>query len=760
MEHNYVEQPERYIVSDDMMNTTAGIYKQQELLHKQQLQHGVHNQSNSEKYVDKHVHIGNNNIFTGTTNRNIPHNTNINNNNNKTINTSTYNDPNYKYDPYMSYIEKHGVTHDCINNIIRTKSHFININSAHRKKIPSVITDEIISLSNNPLALTQYSQYMVITHANHEFKTNDKIMISGVKKQQVTLRSIVNGNRAIEFINGKSYAVVHYGHHIVSSSYDTSDLYVQIDGFLGNKSNGTFFDNIATNSINNIHNVIILNPDDSTFDINKFYISLPNTYSGTPNYEPFNFTITFYYTSGIPVNTINNDYPINNNNLYGYHTITETTSSTYTVKLSKTASVTTSFGNDFVTVKKLIEIVNSYQNPNNYEIKLGKIFHNVVGAKLISSEFPNVENIVDTLTINNKNNKLYWKNYDDGEYLYEIEIPPGNYTSTELQNIIESLCYDTARINYEHDLLDDNIVAYTNHNHINVNINIANNIVTFTSYKQSNLMKPFTNMSPIINSDPSQDPTIPVTNYILTLEHTSHNLSVGDKITISGAISHMGIPTTTINNTYTIKEVISDDLYTILLPPFNLDDNRTNTNGGAAVVVSSPNPIKLYFDRDGTIGSTLGFRNVGDEHSITEYNDIIKNTDEYNVDIQYDVVGNVNTLTNNYVSFNRNDYMLMHCTQLNSIYSTGIIKNAFAKILFGDNNSKGRILYNTFVPTPITFFDPISELSKLNLMFYLPDGELIDFNNTDHSFTLEIITIDEHPKNTHIYTKTGKSYYG
>lgn len=759
MEHNYVNEPERYIVSDDIINTPDGIRKQQELLHKQNLQYNKHNQPNSEKYVDKHVHIGNNNMFTGSSNRNIPHNyQNINNNSQQ--NSSTQINNHYKHDPYMAYVEKHGISHDSINNIIRTKTHYYNVDSSHRKKIPSIVTDDNIMLGNNPLSISENSYNMTITHTGHTFQINDKIMISGIKKKQIKLRSIVNSNVALEFINGKSYVVIHYAHGINNGTYDVSDLYVEINDFLGNTSNGTFFDNISTNSINNIHNISILNPDDNSFDINKFYIYLPNTYFGTSNYEQFNFTLIFYYTGGIPINIINNDYPINNDNLYGFHSIIETTTNTYTIKLSKVAGKTMSFGDNFVSVKKLNEIISSYQNPNKYEIELEKTFYNVIGVKLISSEFPNIENIVGTITINDQNNNLYWKNYDDGDYLYNILVPPGNYTSTELQDIIKSLCYDTPRINYEHDLLLDNVVAYTNHNNISVDINTYNNIVTFTSFKQSNIIKPFTSISPIINSDPLQDPTTPITHYTLTITHKSHNLLSGDEITIYGSISHMGIPSSILNGTYTIKEILSNDMYTISLPPFNLENERTYTNGGNAVIINSKNLIKLYFDRTDTIGSTLGFQNVGDENSVTDYNNIIKNTDKYHVSTQYDVVGNINTITNNHISFIRNNYMLMVCSQLNSIYSTGPIKKIFSKILFNNADSNNKIIFNTFIHTPITFFDPISELSKLNLSFYLPNGELINFNNMEHSFTLEITTIDEHPKDTHIYTKTGKSYYG
>jgi hypothetical protein len=362
------------------------------------------------------------------------------------------------------------------------------------------------------------------------------------------------------------------------------------------------------------------------------------------------------------------------------------------------------------------------------------------------------------MTINEQNNKIYWQNHDDGEYLYCIEIPQGNYTSTELEDIMTQTFYDTPRINYEHDVLLNDIISYTNHNNIAIDINTSNNIVTFTSHVKSYAVNPLINTNPIINTDPEQDPSVPITNYKISIEHKNHNLLVGDKITISDAISHMGIPDTIINSEHTIYEIASEHIYTIELPPFNLNSERTNTHGGAAVIINSPNSIKLYFDKSDTLGSVLGFRNVGESYSITNYSHTISNTDSYNIDISYDVVGNEKPITNNILSFNNDSYITMCCYQFNNMYSTGTINNMFAKILL--NSSSDKILFNTFVSSPITFFDPIDELYELNLSFYSPNGELFDFNYINHSFTLEITSINEHPKNTNIHNKTGKSYYG
>ena len=55
------------------------------------------------------------------------------------------------------------------------------------------------------------------------------------------------------------------------------------------------------------------------------------------------------------------------------------------------------------------------------------------------------------------------------------------------------------------------------------------------------------------------------------------------------------------------------------------------------------------------------------------------------------------------------------------------------------------------------FNDPCN-LSKLSLSFYAPDGTLYDFNGINHSFILEISTIDERPPHTGIISTSGREY--
>ena len=61
--------------------------------------------------------------------------------------------------------------------------------------------------------------------------------------------------------------------------------------------------------------------------------------------------------------------------------------------------------------------------------------------------------------------------------------------------------------------------------------------------------------------------------------------------------------------------------------------------------------------------------------------------------------------------------------------------------------------YNTFSNTPLMYVEPLRKLERLTLEFVTPDGQLYDFNGNDHSFVLEIITLEEIPNTTSIQRK-------
>ena len=72
----------------------------------------------------------------------------------------------------------------------------------------------------------------------------------------------------------------------------------------------------------------------------------------------------------------------------------------------------------------------------------------------------------------------------------------------------------------------------------------------------------------------------------------------------------------------------------------------------------------------------------------------------------------------------------------NEINNTGIINNVFAKILL--SGKKGYMLYNKYIQLCEYFNPPLNSLSTWEISFYDKYGNLYDFGNIEHSYTLEI----------------------
>ena len=93
-------------------------------------------------------------------------------------------------------------------------------------------------------------------------------------------------------------------------------------------------------------------------------------------------------------------------------------------------------------------------------------------------------------------------------------------------------------------------------------------------------------------------------------------------------------------------------------------------------------------------------------------------------------------------------------TNNTNMLDVGSVKQAFGKILL--NDIPGNTLFNTFVPATMIFQDPIASISQLDIHFYSPDGSLYNFNNVNHSFTIEIMTKEEIPTDSGISARTGR----
>ena len=213
--------------------------------------------------------------------------------------------------------------------------------------------------------------------------------------------------------------------------------------------------------------------------------------------------------------------------------------------------------------------------------------------------------------------------------------------------------------------------------------------------------------------------------------------------------------------------IINDIEYQLTSITYNNTDTSNNYNYYITTYdyndyVYIKNVFRLLFNYNDTFGSLLGFSDVGNNTSITQYADTITNKMLYHHSMGL-IISNDDINIGNSINMIGHNYLLIVCKELPIMDNVlNINKNqAFSKILLygacsqvdGSNYSKymgGNYVYNTFVKMNKIFYTPIHEISKLSFEFYAPTGELYDFNGMDHSFTLKITTLENILDNTNI----------
>lgn len=690
-----------------------------------------------------------------------------------------------RYQPYQGYLFEKGLMSDG-HQRRRIKSIFIDINSAFRSVNPSTSVEEPKQLQPDPLQFTNGSNIMTIIDPNHDFEINDSITLTGAQSRLSILRTFRGPNLPTFDIPGGCNFMKIYYNHMVPLTYNGDTIEIQLEGIQGDRGTAeltSFLGSIPINVINTTHKLRLTLSDaditcstqsiiDSTGDPeyfipneNYFFVVLPFTMANQSSGNPYvlrdyNFRLLNLSVAGVPLNQINADYPINDRRTKGFHVIRSVSQNSYTVEVSNRAIINMANfqgGGKCIFVSRIRSINVGYPNPNQYSIDLSETIHDIIAVRLVSSEIPNTEKAIRDFPEERANNKIYWNDIDDGNFLYMIEIPPGNYSPAELSKAMADAFLATPRITAVDPATREALgITYTDRHFIQPSININTGVVTFKSYKEFILNNPIIEVIP----DISDDPTVPVdpnATYQLTINHPKHGMTTpGQTILIQNAVNYKGILGSVINGEKIVTEIIDEDTYRIELPKFNLIDNRADTGGGVNVFIYIPDIFRMRFDQPDTLGRVLGFRNPGDPNSVTPFDTIVSNENKYEFETGQNAVGQTIPIRNNALQLSGENYIIMVAEPLRTLLAIGKIKNAFAKILLCD--SPGRILFNTYVPITHYYEDPLSELYRLDISFFTPDGNIFDFNGVDHSFTLEIVTVSDIPEGTGINANTGKNY--
>jgi hypothetical protein len=541
-------------------------------------------------------------------------------------------------------------------------------------------------------------------------------------------------NCRIDFETNSSFVKIEYLNHNLNPN---NTYLVLLQNFIGNQNNNTLFDNISVNYINKIQTVLFTNGTDVA-DNDYFYINI-NILAKNNNNSTVNASL--YSLNGIQLNYINSNYPININQLQSSLTIVNIISPDfYQVALESSATIgitdnsnlsvlqnSNGIGGSDIIISKIVDVIEGFPNSNTFKYNLGRTFKKVKKIRLISTEIPNTQKMIRSSPSVKKNNILYWQNIDDGEYIYSVEITPGNYTidtlTTEITNNINTI----PRINQNN--VNTTTIIYLNDHFVDVTIDQSTNVFSISFFTTIFLSGSITKSTYTFTDGFNR----------IIVDHPNHKLNAGDSVVINNAIDTESIPASALNGTFNIEAIIDADHYQIKLNKYNTSSTIAVTGGGQAITLLKPLLSRLLFNYPNTVGTLLGFRNVGEYNAITIYSKVIKNTSPYDLDLNLNSIGikQTDNISNTLLNFNGENYIFLTINYIfkDSIDTNGI-ENIFAKLLLSGNLDY--VIYNDFIQIGEEFLEPIISLSEIEFSFYTVDANLFDFNNINVSFTIEI----------------------
>lgn len=655
--------------------------------------------------------------------------------------------------------------HNQINDINEDKNNYelkvsiLNIDSKFRNKIPqNIIDSDVKKTDNNPITVTKGSNLIKFHLDNHNFKVGDKIILKNVKNNKINLRD------SIYLFVGFNYFILNIDNHGLVKETSTN---VQVNIMINDKLdlNDRLIGNIPLNLIIGIRDIYVLdknndenisdniiskllnefNIDRNTLSSNYLFIKLPFEYfndNKLDNDIVFKelqvlekiISIEYLNIGGIPLYYLNADFPINSINYQNSHEIIKVEDNYFYFNSTVVGLFNETSGDKNIYIGKIINSIEGYPNASNYIIDLKKSFTNVVRIELVTSEIPYIDfNIKEN--INNSNNNIYWKYLEDGDYIYSASIQEGNYTPNELISRLKDKMNTIERVS---STLKNKV-----YNIFDITFDSTSQEIKFFGFKKDNLPNSLT----II-----KDTTLGTNVLRLNIKHLNNFVNIGDNIVISGSNKIGDIPASIINTSHLVFEINKEiDTYSVIIQidvDKDYDDINVSGSGGQNVKVQIPARVSFLLDKPNNIGAVLGFKNVGDKFSITDYKYITSNFDNYIQPILFDEIGNKNP-SNSLINLNSiNNYLLLYLNNFEGVFTNNDIDNAFSKILLMGN--PGDIMFNTFVNSPLEFDNPINSIDQLKIKFLFSDGSEPDFRNFDHSFTLRIVEKISKPFNTRI----------
>lgn len=628
------------------------------------------------------------------------------------------------------------------------KSVRVNIDSTFRKKIPMhILNNKIFSLPKNPLTFFNNSRVVNINCPNHNLTIEDKIILKNVVGENFFDNIKLTFYKESNFVKIELDTVIH---NIFSSDKLSNDLFVTIRGVSGITSTNNFLNNVPINLINKTHKIFLTKSNTEVPDSNRkyFYIQIPiSAELSNPTFIVSSKGVSFVFQNigNIHINEINADYPISFNNSQGELNIFEIVDDN-NIKINLKKECTRDISNTGganITLIKILSTASAYPYSNNYKINLGVNLSNVEYIKLISTEIPNSDKIIRDFPESRRNNKVFWEIAEDGDILYELEITPGNYGASCLA---EEIAMQWNKVTRQLRTTTSTSSTKSNLNRVTVTIDTLTNIVTFFAFSVYTLSMALTRSKAEFPDGLKR----------VIVAHPNHGLSPGDQITIEGALSTDTIPRASLNSTFEIESLIDAHQYVIKIQSHNSNTSEV-TFGGGSINVLTPVKFRLLFDRPGTVGNLLGFRNVNTKTAISPFVTSFSNNMAYELDYFVNEVGiqiandSYSKVSNNILQLYGDNYIILTCDAIQDDVKVGKLDGQLAKLFL--SKPPGEVIYNQFTQLNYHLKKEKTNISELEFSFSYPDGVPYDFNGLDHSFTLEIFTRLNQVNNSNINSK-------
>ena len=449
-------------------------------------------------------------------------------------------------------------------------------------------------------------------------------------------------------------------------------------------------------------------------------------------FDPDSGEVMFiYFTPNVHIRVIS-DYPYANGYLYQYigpispDTGTTNGYNSFTARLERTRAILTNFYRDkkvYPSVESTREMtsINTFTMFQNfsYDYILKKVIlvdHNlhvsdlIITDQLVDPSFPNQIYVYEISSVINSES-FYVNRYNHGEGYKFI--------------------YDGLIINF------NNSPPSPTDNYYWADQIISSAPITALPfpYAQNNNTLSFTTITP------SQED-----KKFMYVYQPNHQLNVGDVVIIANSDAVNGVPMGAINTSHIINRVLDDNNYEVLIDKYT---PVMSTSAIANIVsITYPEQFQMFFNFQDTIGRILSFNKVGEPVAVTPYEYTVKNTTPYTNDYNYYTLGSDYSQKLRQLVLTGYDYFYISSPELGHYHDTKPVSNVFAKIRwFG---KPGSVVFDSFVPTVKNFDIPLSELSEINIAIYHPDGRLVEFNDIDHSFTIEIVEVFNQPDETNI----------